>query len=270
MPEGAAESPIHYEKRGHVAHVTLNRPERLNAMNRRMHADLLAVWEDIEADDECWVAVVKGAGDRAFSVGQDLKELAERERDGGPERSTFGSAGKPGWPRITDRFDLTKPIIAQVRGYALGGGFELALACDLIVAAEDAVFGLPEAKLGLVAGAGGVFRLPRQIPQRVAMGHLLTGRELGAERAFALGLVNEVVPVAGLQAATNAWVEDILACAPLAVRAVRQAVRQSLDLPLPEAFHATYEVEERRRTSRDALEGPRAFTEKRTPRWEGR
>lgn len=259
-----------YDKQAHVGRVTLYRPNVLNAMDRRMHLELGAVWDDMEADDDIWVGVVTGAGDRAFSVGQDLKELAELERSGEAPPSSFGSAGKPGAPRLTDRFDLTKPLIAEVNGLALGGGFELVLACDLVVVADTTEFGLPEARLGLMAGAGGVFRLPRQIPPRIALEHLMTGRRMTAHRAYDLGLVNAVVPRADLAAHTAALVEDILACAPLAVRSVREAVRRSLDMELPDAFGLRYELEERRKHSDDAKEGPLAFSEKRPPRWRGR
>jgi len=253
-----------------VATITLNRPEVLNAMNLRMHEELAEVWDDFERDDDIWVGVLTGAGDRAFSVGQDLKELAARTADGQAPPSTFGSRGKPGWPRLTERFGLTKPLVARVRGYALGGGFELALACDLIIASDDARFGLPEARLGLIAGAGGVFRLTRQMPPRTALGYLMTGRQLTAQRAYELGLVNEVVPAAELDACVDAWVADILACAPLAVRAVKEAALASAHLSLEQAFATRYPAEERRMFSEDAKEGPRAFVEKRPPRWQGR
>lgn len=261
---------VRYEKSAHLATITLDRPEVLNAMDRRMHTELGEIWDDVEADDSVWVAMICGAGDRAFSVGQDLKELAERDATEQREVSSFGSAGKPGAPRLTERFDLTKPVLAKVQGYAMGGGFELAMACDLVVASEDAVFALPEARLGLIAGAGGVFRLPRQVPYRVAMGHLLTGRSMPAARAYELGLVNEVVPRAELDGCSAGWLEDLLACAPLAVRAAKQAASRSLDLPLPDAFHAEYPAEWQRMHSADAVEGPRAFAEKRPPRWRGR
>jgi enoyl-CoA hydratase/carnithine racemase len=259
---------VRYEKKDHVAYVTLNRPEVLNAMDLRMHEELCAVWDDVEADPEVRVAVLTGAGERAFSVGQDLKERARLGSSGVPP-TTFGSRGQPGWPRLTERFTMSTPVVARVRGYALGGGFELALACDLILASRDAVFGLPEARLGLIPGAGGAFRLARQLPLKAAMGHLLTGRRMTAAQALAYGLVNEVVAAEDLDACTADWVEDLLACAPLSLRAIKEAVLRSADLPLPEAFTASYEWEERRRTSRDALEGPRAFTEKRKPEWHG-
>lgn len=260
---------VRYEKKGHVAYVTLDRPAVLNATDLRTHEELAAVWDDVEADDDVRVAVLAGAGERAFSVGQDLKERARLSADGAPP-ATFGSRGQPGWPRLTERFTLSKPVLAKVRGYALGGGFELALACDLIVAADDAVFGLPEARLGLVPGAGGVFRLARQAPLKAAMGHLLTGRRMSAPQAVAYGLVNEVVPAAELDACVDRWLGDLLACAPLSLRAIKEAALRSLDMPLPDAFTASYAWEERRRTSRDAVEGPRAFVEKRRPEWSGK
>ena len=261
---------VRYEKDGRVARVTLDRPASLNAMDLRMHEELGRVWDDFEADDELWLAVLTGAGDRAFSAGQDLKELAERNRSDSAAPSTFGSEGKPGWPRLTERFDLAKPVIARVNGHAFGGGFELALACDVIVAADTATFALPEAKLGLIAGAGGVFRLARQAPHRVALGHLITGRPMTAARAYELGLVNEVVPAGELDACVAGWVEDVLRCAPLAVRAIKEAVATAATVPLEQAFRTRYRWEERRMHSADALEGPRAFVEKRPPQWQGR
>lgn len=267
----SAETPrVLYTKNGHVAQVTLNRPAVLNAMDLRTHEELARIWDDFEADDDLWVAVIAGAGTRAFSVGQDLKELAARVRSGTAAPATFGSRGGPGWPRLTERFGLSKPIVAKVRGYAMGGGFELALSCDIVVASTDATFALPEAKLGLMAGAGGAFRLTRQAPWKAAMGHLLTGRPMTAQRAFDLGLVNEVVPGEDLDACVDGWVADIVRCAPLSVRAIKEAVTRSATMPLENAFTARYEWEERRMHSADALEGPLAFVEKREPRWQAR
>jgi crotonobetainyl-CoA hydratase/dehydration protein DpgD len=259
---------VRYQKKDHVARVTLNRPAALNAMDLRMHEELAAIWDDVEADDEVRVAVLTGAGDRAFSVGQDLKERARRDQAGTPA-STFGSRGQPGWPRLTERFGLSKPVVARIDGYALGGGLELVLACDLAIASDRSVFGLPEARLGLVPGAGGAFRLIRQLPQKVALGYLLTGRRFGAATAHAYGLINEVVPAGRLDACVAEWVADLVAAAPLSVRAIKEAALRSVDLPLPDAFTTTYPWEERRRGSDDAVEGPRAFAEKRTPVWSG-
>ena len=259
-------SRVKYEIRGRVAHITLNRPNVLNAMDIRMHEELGYVWDDFERDDELWIGVLTGAGSRSFSVGQDLKELVERTRTGVPP-SSFGSAHGAGWPRLTERFRLSKPLIARVNGYAFGGGFELALACDIIIASEEASFALPEAKLGLISGAGGLFRLTRQVPYKVAIGHLMTGRSMSAKRAYELGLVNEVVPGAALDNCVEQWIEDILRCAPLSVRAIKQVGLTSSHLALEEAFTTRYEAEDIRRHSRDCQEGPLAFVEKRAPKW---
>lgn len=260
---------MRYEKKDHVAYVTLNRPDVLNAMDLQMHEELAKAWDNVEADDSVWVAVLTGAGDRSFSVGQDLHERDRLNKKGAPP-TTFGSRGQPGWPRLTERFSLSKPIVARVNGYALGGGFELALACDIAIASEQALFALPEARLGLVPGAGGAFRLPRQVPLKVAMGYLLTGRDITASQALQLGLVNEVVPPGQLDQCVGEWVSDLLHCAPLSLRAIKEAVLRSLDMPLEESFRAEFTWEQRRMHSLDAVEGPRAFTEKRAPVWRGR
>ena len=260
---------VRYEKKDHVARVTLDRPEVLNAMDLRTHEELAAVWDDVEADDDIRVVVLTGAGDRAFSVGQDLKERSRLDAEGTP-RTTFGSRGLPGWPRLTERFTLSKPVVARVNGYALGGGFELALACDLVIASHDARFALPEARLGLIPGAGGAFRLARQLPLKTAMGHLLTGRPIDAAAALHFGLVNEVAEEGDLDRRVDAWTADLIRSAPLSVRAIKEAVMRSLDQPLEEAFATRYPWEERRMHSRDAMEGPRAFAEKRDPVWSGR
>lgn len=257
---------VEYEKQGRVAVITLNRPDALNAMDLQMHAELCAIWDDFEQDDDLWVGVLTGKGQRAFSVGQDLKELVRRTAAGAPA-SSFGSKGLPGWPRLTERFALAKPLIARVNGYALGGGFELALACDIIVAADHATFALPEARLGLIPGAGGLFRLPRQVPYKIAMGYLMTGRRMSAARACELGLVNEVVHADQLDACVAGWVDDLLRSAPLSLRAIKQAAAAAATLSLEQAFQADYQWEAARRQSADCREGPLAFTEKRPPQW---
>jgi crotonobetainyl-CoA hydratase/dehydration protein DpgD len=258
-----------YERDGHVARVTLNRPAVLNAMDLRMHTELGEVWDAAEADPEVRVVILAGAGERAFSVGQDLRERAGLDA-AGTAPTTFGSRGLPGWPRLTERFAFSKPVIARVDGYALGGGFELVLACDLAVASDRAVFGLPEATLGLVPGAGGAFRLARQIPLKCALGVLLTGRRFSAGQAQRWGLVNEVVPADELDACTDSWAQAIAESAPLAVRAIKEAVMKSVDMPLEQAFATRYGWEEQRMRSEDAVEGPRSFAERRKPVWRGR
>ena len=267
--ESESAARVLYERDGHVARVTLNRPAVLNAMDVRMHADLAEVWDEAERDDAVRVVVLTGAGDRAFSVGQDLKERARLDRDGA-EATSFGSRGLPGWPRLTERFSFSKPVLAKVRGYALGGGFELVLACDLVVAADSAVFALPEAGLGLIPGAGGAFRLARQLPLKTAMGLLLTGRRMPAAEAFGHGLVNEVVPDDELDECVERWTADLLRCAPLSQRALKEAVLRSADIPLEQAFTTSYRWEQARRVSEDAKEGPRAFAEGREPVWQAR
>lgn len=259
---------VDYQKRGRVAYVTLNRPAVLNAMNLEMHRQLLAVWEDFNHDSEVWVAVLAGKGGRSFSVGQDLKELKQRY-SAGEAPSSLGSDGRAGWPRLTERFDVQKPVIAMVEGYALGGGFELALACDLIVASEDSVFALPEAKLGLIQGAGGIFRLTRQMPMKLAMEMLLTGKTIGAREALAFGLVNEVTAKEQLQAAVNRLTDDIIRCSPMALQAIKNIAYDSANKSLPDAFAAQYPAEQRRLHSRDLREGVDAFLEKRDPVWSG-
>jgi len=255
-----------YEKKGHVAYVTITRPEVMNALHAYGNAELNGVWDDFAADENLWVAVLTGEGDRAFSAGNDLKYTAELSRMTREERPKLPPS-PGGFGGLTNRYDLFKPIVARVNGFALGGGFELAMACDIIVAADHAELGLPEPRRGLIAGAMGVHRLPRHVPLKAAMGHMLTGRHLPAKRGYELGVVNEVVPLKDLDAAVEAWVNDILRCAPISVRATKESAMSGLELPLQEAGRTAFEWETRRRASEDAIEGPRAFAEKRAPNW---
>lgn len=257
-----------YEKEGHVARITITRPEVMNALHPPAGRELQQAWDEFANDDDAWVAVLTGEGDRAFSAGNDLKYTAEMSRLPKEERPDLSwPAG--GFGGVTNRFDLFKPTIARVNGFALGGGLEMALWCDIIVAADHAEVGLPEPRRGLIAGALGVHRLPRQLHLKQAMGYLLTGRHIPAQRAYELGLVNEVVPLAKLDDAVDAWVADIVRCAPLSVRSTKECVMRGLDMPLPETAVARFEWETRRRVSEDAIEGPRAFAEKRAPNWTG-
>ena len=175
-----------------------------------------------------------------------------------------------GFGGITSRTTCWKPIIAAVNGYALGGGFEMALACDIIIAADHARVGLPEPRVGLMAGAGGVHRLPRMIPQKVAMGYILTGRHMTAQEALRWGIVNEVVPAAELMPTAMKWAGEILECAPLSIRASKQAAMMGLGHPLDIALAMNYTENTRLRRSEDIVEGPRAFAEKRKPNWQAR
>ena len=261
---------IRYEKRGRIAYLTLNRPEVLNAMHAPAGAEMAQAWDDFAQDDESFVAIVTGAGERAFSAGMDLRWRAAADARG--ERFERARGLQRGFGGLTNprHVQVWKPIIAAVNGYAVGGGLELALACDMIVAAEHAQFGLPEPRRGIVAGAGGVHRLPRQMPLKVAMGYLLTGRLMTAQEALRWGLVNEVVSLAELMPAAERWAREIMECAPISVRATKQAATMGLDLPLAEAYNGTYAWWSRVNGSEDAREGVLAFAEKRTPAWTGR
>jgi len=253
----------------HVARITLNRPEAMNSMNPELRWALSQHLDEVERNDDIWLAVVTGAGDRAFCAGADLKHRA-REREASQDQRDEWARLMAETTPLTERWHFPKPVIAQVNGFALGGGLELALACDIIVAADHAELGLPEPRRGLIAGGVGVHRLPRAIGVKQAMGYMLTGRHMSAARAFALGLVNQVVAAGELEAAVDEWVADILRCAPLAVRATKEAAMRGLDLPLPQAFYTQYPAERKRQNSADTLEGPRAFAEKRPPNWQGK
>ena len=251
------------DRAGHVLTITIDRPEALNALHLDAHVELSRAFDLYAADPELRVAVITGAGDRAFCVGTDLKSLAQT-----------GSYAYPygGFAGITKRFDLFKPVIAAVNGLCLGGGVEILAACDLAVAAEHAQFGLPEPRVGLAAlGGGALQRLARTLPMKEAMGLVLTARRMGAAEAQRIGLVNDVVPMAELAARTRALVDELLACAPLALEASKQVMLESLDEPgLEAAMTRRYPAAERMLASEDAKEGPRAFAERRKPNWQGR
>ncbi len=249
------------ERDGHLLVVTLSRPEVLNSLHPPANRELAQVFDDFAADPELWVAILTGSG-RGFCAGNDLKHQA----------SGGDMSGQPptGFAGLTNRFDLRKPVIAAVNGVAMGGGFEIALACDLIIASEDASFALPEPRVGLAALAGGIHRLPRQIGLKNAMGMLLTGRRVSAAEGQQLGFVNEVVPKGEALAGAKRWAAQILECAPLSVRASKQAAYQGLESGLREAMGASYEELRRMVKSEDFVEGPKAFAEKRPPRWKGR
>jgi enoyl-CoA hydratase/carnithine racemase len=253
---------VKYEKKEHIAYITFNRPERMNALHPACHVEMDQVWDDFVADKAMWVAIVTGAGDKAFSAGNDLRWTAEHR--GEPlMRSKGGFAG------ITARYDIYKPIIAAVNGFALGGGFEIALSCDIIIAAEHARFGLPEPRVGLMAAAGGVHRLPRHIPLKIAMGMMLTGKHITAAEAHRWGIANEVVPLKDLLPTAERWAREIMECSPLSVQASKEVTMNGLGMPVVDAIGKTYDGQTRLFRSKDAVEGPLAFAQKRKPNWSG-
>ena len=256
------------ERRGHILLATINRPEARNAVNGAVADGLGAALDEADTDDQIWAFVVTGAGDKAFCAGADLKAVSRRESIAGtdPRADAWGFAGYV-------RHPISKPTIAAVNGFALGGGTELALASDLVVAAETASFGLPEVKRGIYAAAGGVFRLPAQLPKKVAMEMIMTGEPISARRGLELGLVNRVVAQDQVIAAAVELAEKICANAPLSVQASKRIACGIIDGQIPaedEAWSLSAAEGKTLRQSADSREGPLAFAEKRAPRWQGR
>jgi enoyl-CoA hydratase/carnithine racemase len=250
------------QRQGHIEILTINRPEARNAVNGAVSRGFSAAFDELEADDDCWVVVVTGAGDKAFSAGMDLKAFAAGEAG-----DIMGASG--GFAGIAQR-DFPKPIIAAVNGSALAGGCEIMLSCDLVVAVEGARFGIPEVKRGLIAGAGGLIRLPKRIPQAIALELALTGESIDAQRALELGLINRVVPADRLMDEALDLAGVIAANAPLAVRASKQVMKQAGELPDAEGWAINGAAVATVFSSADAMEGPVAFAEKRAPNWTGR
>lgn len=250
----------------HVARVTIDRPDRMNAVDEETADKLEESWRRIESDADIRVVVLSGSGGKAFCAGADMK-AAGNTRSG----LAYWAAARPGgFGGLALRKSLHVPVIARVNGLAVGGGFELVLGCDVVVAAEHASFGLPEARVGRMPLDGGMIMLPRLIPQKIAMGMLLTGNRISAAEAAAYGLVNEVVAATELDAAVDRWVGQILECAPLSVKAIKESVKETSDLPVDEAWTKRLPSLIAALESEDADEGPRAFREKRKPEWKGR
>jgi enoyl-CoA hydratase/carnithine racemase len=252
---------VERERRDRVEILTINRPEARNAINGDVTAAMGAALDELAEDDECWVVVLTGSGDKSFSAGMDLKAFASGQGAGIIDSNGFAS--------ITRRW-FPKPVIAAVNGACLAGGCEIMLSCDLVVAVEHATFGIPEAKRGLIAGAGGLIRLPRRIPRAVALQLALTGDAIDAARAYEVGLVNKVVPADRLMDEALALAELVAANAPLAVRASKRVMLQSADLPENEAWALNDGTFGEIFTSADAMEGAVAFAEKRPPNWQGK
>ena len=254
-------SEVRYDVDGRVATITLNRPEQRNAIDPATAAAMDDAMQRFEADPEVWVAVLTGEG-TVFSAGADLKALAAgRGAELVTERGGF--AGFVRYPR-------TKPVIAAVVGPALAGGTELVLACDLVVASTSTTFGLPEVTRGIVAAGGGLFRLPRVLPPARALELILTGDRLGAEEALRHGMVNAVVADDDVLPTARRLAAKICVNAPLAVRESLALARDAVEVDDAQGWRRSAEAMDRIRVSEDAKEGPRAFAEKRTPRWTGR
>ena len=254
------EQPLLYEVRDGIAWITLNRPEALNAINRAVRDGLDRAWSDFAADPGARVAVLSGAGGRAFSAGADLKERTVTDQ--GPAEIR--------WAHGPRERTIRKPIIAAIDGYCFGGGFELALSCDIRITTPRAQFGLPEIRRGFFPGGGGPMRLARMIPLTNAMEMLLTGDPIDADTALRLGIISRIVPSDELQTAAADLAGHIIRNAPLAVEAVKELALRALDMPwepvsrLSELYRALIG------TTEDAKEGPRAFVEKREPVYRGR
>ena len=256
---------VEVDRDGPITVVTINRPEVMNALHPMANQELSDVFDAFDADPEQWVAIITGAGERAFSAGNDLRYTAENRGQLTIVEKGFGG--------LTSRFDMVKPVIAAVNGVAMGGGFEIALACDIIVASENAIFALPEPRVGLAALAGGLHRLPRQIGEKAAMGMILTGRRVPAAEGQTLGFVNEVVPAGEALAGAKRWAAQIIECGPMSIRASKDAVQRGLAEPSLEAAikgQNRYPAVAALYKSEDFIEGPRAFAEKRPPQWKGK
>jgi enoyl-CoA hydratase/carnithine racemase len=250
------------ERRGHIEILTINRPEARNAINGAVSRAMSSIMDELVDDADCWVVILTGSGDKAFSAGMDLKAFS-----GGEGGDIMGARG--GFGGLTQR-DFPKPLIAAVNGSALAGGLEIMLSCDLVVTSDHAMFGIPEAKRGLIAGAGGLIRLPKRLPIAVAYELAMTGDPIDAARAYALGLVNKVVPAASVLDQAIALAERIAANAPLAVRYSKSVMRRAAEVSEADGWKINQDAVNVVFSSEDAQEGPLAFAEKREARWQGK
>ena len=266
-----------YEKKGRIAYVTINRPERRNALNLPAMRLLAMAWTDFREDPETWIAIVIGAGDRDFCVGADLKEFIPKVTEQIDELASFdtsllgeGFDARAPLLAVLREGDLFKPVIAAVNGICAAGGMEMLQGTDIRIAAENASFSLAEVKRGLFPGGGSTVRLPRQIPYARAMEILLTGDPISAQEALELGLVNQVVPREQLMDAAQAMARRILENGPVAVRAVKESVQKGMAMSVSEAMDFELQQAATVFASEDAKEGPLAFLQKRKPQWKGK
>ncbi|TQV82373.1 crotonase [Denitrobaculum tricleocarpae] len=256
--------PVDFEIRDQVACVTINRPDRMNAVDAETEDRLEEIWLEIEGNADLRCAVLTGAGDRAFSAGADMKSS-----NAASGLEYWGHARPNGFGGISLRDSLNIPVIARVNGFAMGGGFEMVLGSDIVIAVETAKFALPESRVGRLPLDGGMVLLPRLIPQKIAMGYLLTGRRMSASEAADLGLVNEVVSAEDLDDAVERTVADIKACAPLSVKAIKHTVKKTAQLHPRDAQALRTPALVAALQSKDSDEGVQAFLEKRDPVWSG-
>lgn len=257
---------IKVEKKGHLTIVTINRPNVRNAINPPTSIEMQHAFEDFNNDPNAWVAILTGTGDKAFSAGNDLKYDALTPREEAMESRKKIKYGMGG---LTHSYHVKKPIIAAVNGFAFGGGWEMALGCDIIIASEQASFRFPEPLVGRIPGGGGVLRLIRQIPYHVAMDILLSCKRVSAKEALKYGIVSRVVLHEDLMKVAEKIAADIMECSPLGIRAIKEMALDGLELPFREANKNNFPLLRQFYTSEDAIEGPRAFTEKRKPNWKG-
>jgi len=261
---------IIYEKKGKMAIITINRPEAMNAIDPETSEELGKAWMDFRDDPNLWVAILTGAGDKAFSAGADLKKMIPMLATLSPFERKEREDKFPGFGGITRNLNIWKPMIAAINGFCLAGGLEMALSCDLRVAAEHATFGLLEVSRGIIPGAGGTQRLPRMIPIAKAMEMILMAKRIDAQEALRLGLVNKVVPGPEVMPAAIQMAEAILENAPLAVRAAKEAIIRGLSLPLEEGLRVESTLQSYLLRTEDAIEGPKAFAEKRKPQYKAK
>jgi E-phenylitaconyl-CoA hydratase len=251
-----------FEKKGKIAYVTINRPEAMNALDNEVQEGLTKAWRDLDSDPDLWVAILTGAGDKAFTAGADLKKVHSEPRHDDYTNLT----GRNLAPSV-DR--TAKPVIAAINGYCLAGGLELALACDIRIASETASFGCPEVRWNLLHGYGAL-RLPQMVPMSMAMEMMLTGDRIDAREAYRIGLVSRVVPAAELMKTAEAIAERICENAPIAVRVTKELAYRGLHLPLDDGVRLYAALSRSVMATEDSREGPRAFAEKRTPQFKGR